>query len=122
MTYIVSVTSDGLNLRANAGVSGLVLDELNHGAKLEVFDSKKLSSGNTWIYVRCTKNGQRGWVSEKYTAKDVVASPPAPEPAPLPPTSCFPVPEPAVESKAWTIVAILSFVAVLAAFAIYFGM
>lgn len=84
MTYIVSVTSDGLNLRERPGVSGLVLDELNHGAKLEVFDSKKLSSGNTWLYVRCTKNGQRGWVSEKYTAKDVVAPPPAPAPEPVP--------------------------------------
>jgi uncharacterized protein YgiM (DUF1202 family) len=58
---MIEVTSQTLNVRAEANVKSKVLETINQGDMLTV-----ISNEGEWLYVRVDASGTNGWVNYKF--------------------------------------------------------
>ncbi|MDQ3512144.1 MAG: SH3 domain-containing protein [Chloroflexota bacterium] len=85
---VVTVNTDGLNLRAQPSTTGTVLARLPRGAVLTVTGTSRAANGYTWYPVTSGQYGG-GWAAGEFLALSTQA--PVPAPDPTPPAGTFPL-------------------------------
>jgi hypothetical protein len=71
------VASEGLKLRAQPNMGGIIVDELARGDEVDILGT---SDNKRWLNVRVRKSGLHGWVYAVYVTIKVAAKPPRQEP------------------------------------------